>query len=135
MVKGLVVALFGTGRRRALSLLGAVAILAAVLGGRELAIVTAAPKLTGTVLGKEPASGFQLRDSSGQGYELAQFRGNVVVLTFFYTHCPDQCPLTAESLRHADEAAGHPKDVVYVAVSVDPAGDTPDSIAKFSRDH
>jgi protein SCO1 len=92
-------------------------------------------QLTGTSLGNDQAPDFHLRDSSGQGYSLDQFRGSVVVLSFLYTHCPDYCPLTAELLRHADEAAGHPHDVIYLAVSVDPAGDTPQSIADFEQAH
>jgi protein SCO1/2 len=92
-------------------------------------------RLAGTSLGNERAPDFQLRDSNGQGYSLHQFRGDVVVITFLYTHCPDFCPLTAELLRHADEAAGHPANVVYLAVSVDPAGDTPESIAAFDQQH
>ena len=63
------------------------------------------------------------------------FDGKGVGLTFLYTHCPDYSPLRAELLRHADEAAGHPAGVVYVAVSVDPTGDTRDSIAAFERQH
>ena len=93
------------------------------------------PKLTGTSLGVERAPDFQLRDSAGQAITLDQFRGKVVVLTFLYTHCTDYCPITAELLRHADEAAGHPGNVEYLAVSVDPAGDTPESIDAFNREH
>jgi protein SCO1/2 len=92
-------------------------------------------QLTGTSLGNDQAPDFHLRDSSGRGYSLDQFHGKVVVLSFLYTHCPDYCPLTAELLRHADEAAGHPADVVYLAISVDPAGDTAQSIADFERAH
>lgn len=92
-------------------------------------------RLTGTSLGGDRAPDFHLRDRSGQGYSLDQFRGKVIILTFLYTSCPDYCPLTAELLRHADEAAGHPKNVVYLAVSVDPVGDTPANIATFEQTH
>jgi protein SCO1/2 len=92
-------------------------------------------RLTGTSLGTEKAPDFHLRDSNGQAFALDQFRGRVVVLTFLYTNCQDYCPLAAELLRHADEAAGHPKDVIYLAVSVDPIGDTPQNIAQFEQDH
>jgi protein SCO1/2 len=92
-------------------------------------------RLTGTSLNDDRAPDFHLRDSSGQLYSLDQFRGNVVVLTFMYSTCPDYCPLEAELLRQADEAAGHPKNVVYLAVSVDPVGDTPQNIATFEREH
>jgi protein SCO1/2 len=93
------------------------------------------PKLAGTNLGTEPAPGFQLRDTTGRAVSLYQFHGKVVVLTFLYTHCTDYCPLTAELLRHADAAAGHPRNVEYVAISVDPIGDTPESIDAFNQEH
>lgn len=106
-----------------------------VLAVAALAACRPPSRLTGTSLGTETAPDFHLRDSSGQAYSLDQFHGKVVVLTFLYTHCTDYCPLEAELLRQADEAAGHPKDVVYLAVSVDPVGDTPDSIASFQQEH
>lgn len=96
---------------------------------------SSSPKLDGTNLNGRVAPDFHLRDSSGQAYALDQFRGKAVVLTFLYTNCTDTCPLTAELLRHADEAAGHPKDVVYLAVSVDPIGDTPANVAAFNAKH
>lgn len=93
-------------------------------------------KLTGTQLGSHDAApDFHLRDASGQAVSLDQYRGKVVVLTFLYTHCQDSCPITAELLRHADAAAGHPSGVQYLAVSVDPLGDTPESISAFSAEH
>jgi cytochrome oxidase Cu insertion factor (SCO1/SenC/PrrC family) len=70
-----------------------------------------------------------LRDSSGHAVTVTQFRGEVVALSFLYTQCPGARSLTAKLLRHADEAAGHPQDVVYVAVSVDPFRDNADTIA------
>ncbi|MGI8554492.1 MAG: SCO family protein [Dehalococcoidia bacterium] len=92
-------------------------------------------RLMGTDLKRQAAPDFHLRDGSGQAYTLSQFKGKAVVLTFLYTHCPDYCPLTAELLRHADESAGHPKNAVYLAVSVDPTGDTPKSVATFNAQH
>jgi protein SCO1 len=103
-------------------------------GGMHLASATGT-KLTGTDLGHEDAPDFRLRDSSGQAYSLSQFGGKVVVLAFLYTQCPDARPITAELLRKADQAAGHPSDVVYVAVSVDPVRDNVASIAAFSQEH
>ena len=91
--------------------------------------------LTGTSLGRSRVRGFRLRDEKGRLVSLADFRGKVVVLSFLYTHCTDYCPLTAELLRHADEAAGRPSNVEYLAVSVDPIGDTPESIATFEQQH
>jgi protein SCO1/2 len=98
-------------------------------------VAGAQPRLTGTVLDARPAPDFRLQDASGRTYSLEQLRGKAVVLTFLYTNCTDTCPLTAEMLRHADEAAGHPSNVVFVAISVDPTGDTPANIAAFDAKH
>ncbi len=125
-----------SGRRTRFGLLlGFLVVLAILIGGGMHFAAAASPKLTGTDLGHEAAPDFRLRDSSGQAYSMSQFRGKVVVLTFLYTQCPDACPITAELLRKADQAAGHPSDVVYVAVSVDPIRDNAASIAAFSQEH
>jgi protein SCO1/2 len=77
---------------------------------------------------------FALRDQNGQTVSLRAQRGKLVLLTFLYTHCPDVCPLTAQNLNLAVNALGR-DSVRVLAVSVDPAGDTPKSVHKFVRDH
>jgi protein SCO1/2 len=71
-----------------------------------------------------PPRDFRLRDQDGKPVSLAQFRGQVVVLTFMYTTCKDTCPLTATQIRGA-------RDVPALAVSVDPVNDTPARAKKF----
>ncbi len=67
---------------------------------------------------------------------LSALRGQVVVLTFLYTNCPDVCPLTAEKLRAARDALGdQATGVAFVAVSVDPARDTPQATRRFVEQH
>ena len=70
-----------------------------------------------------------LRDQDGREVSLRALRGQVVVLTFLYTHCQDTCPVTATTIRGALDDLGH--DVPALAVSVDPAGDTPASARRF----
>ena len=60
---------------------------------------------------------------------LRGYRGHVVVLTFMYSTCQDTCPVTATTIRGALDDLGH--DVPALAVSVDPAHDTPDSAEAF----
>jgi protein SCO1/2 len=62
------------------------------------ACASSAP-LKGTDLGKASAPDFRLTDQSGRAVSFAGRRGRVVVLTFLYTHCPDECPLIAEKLH------------------------------------
>ena len=70
-----------------------------------------------------PPRDFRLRDQDGRPATLRQYRGRVVVLTFMYSTCQDTCPLTATQIRGALDDLGH--DVPALAVSVDPAQDTP----------
>ena len=102
-----------------------------------LAACTKPVTLVGTALGSMPAPDFTLSDAlSGQPLTLSSLRGNVVALAFLYTHCPDTCPLTAEHFREAQKTLGPDASRIrFVAVSVDPEGDTPESVRGFTADH
>jgi protein SCO1/2 len=93
--------------------------------------------LQGTELAASPAPDFALTDAlTIAELSLSSLRGRVVVLSFLYTHCPDSCPLTAERFREAQTMLGpEAMKVAFVAVSVDPLGDTPESVRAFTRDH
>jgi protein SCO1 len=121
---------------RVLVLLGAV-VLTSALAAAGWAAGGPNPPFTGPTL-KHPAAppDFALRDQHGQVVRLSRLRGRVVLLTFLYTHCPDVCPLTATNLNTAlAQLGGARKDVRVLAVSVDPKGDTPGSVAAFIRSH
>jgi protein SCO1 len=97
----------------------------------------APPALEGAVLTPPVrAYDFQLPDQDGRAFSLAAQRGKVVALTFLYTHCPDYCPLIADQLGtvHA-QLAGLGDRVAFVAVSVDPSGDTPEAVRAFLAGH
>ena len=101
-----------------------------------LSACAAPATLKGTDLGKTPAPDFKLTDQTGKPVSLANFRGKVVVLTFLYTHCPDECPLIASKLATTSGLLGAAMNqTAFVAVSVDPTNDTPIAIAKFVQDH
>src|SRR5579885_1346108 len=94
-----------------------VVIVVAVIGSRGDTITSNASGTTpsglqGTNLGGTPAPDFRLTDQFGKQISLSQFRGEPVVLTFLYTHCPDVCPLTAEKLHQVQLQLG--KDASHV---------------------
>lgn len=96
----------------------------------------AAPALQGTSLGQVAAPAFSLVDQSGATTSLRALNGHPVVLVFMYTHCPDECPLTAELLHTTIQQLGaQASRVEWVAVSVDPAGDTPQTATAFVAKH
>ena len=101
-----------------------------------LASCAPAARLSGTGLPAKDAPDFTLADGlTGQTVTLASMRGNVVVLSFLYTRCPDVCPITAALFRSAQKNIGLDAPVRFVAVSVDPEGDTPAQVRTFSDAH
>jgi len=119
-------------------MLAGMIVLRSVMFVTLLVEVACAPeKLVGTDLGAQTAPDFTLTDGrTGSTVSLASLRGSVVALAFLYTRCPDTCPLTAEQFRSAQERLGGDADRVrFVAVSVDPSGDTPASVRDFSESH
>ena len=75
-----------------------------------------------------------LHDANGRPVTLAGERGRYVLVTFIYTHCPDVCPLITQNLNAALRQLGPKRRHVRVlAVSVDPAGDTPAAVRAYER--
>jgi protein SCO1/2 len=80
-----------------------------------------------------PPADFTLRDQDGRPAALAAYRGQPVIITFMYSTCKDTCPLMADQIRGALDELGHA--VPTLAVSVDPAGDTPLNTKRFLARH
>lgn len=110
----------------------AVLIIHTLLGSGQ----SSTPQLKGTSLGGVAAPNFTLTDQHGARVSLADLRGHPVVLTFFYTHCPDECPLTASKFQRVLAQSGSQlKDVRWIAVSTDPVGDTSRAATDFVAEH
>ncbi len=94
-------------------------------------------RLVGTELEKNLAPDFTLTDGvSGKSLTLSSLRRRTVALAFLYTRCPDVCPLTAGQFRAAQRSlSADASKVEFVAVSVDPEGDTPAAVREFSNLH
>src|SRR3546814_8149349 len=84
---------------------------------------------------KEPD--FTLRTAEGKAIFLADRRGNVVVLHFIYTSCPDVCPLHADRIAEVQEMVNRTpmkEQVRFVTITTDPVNDT-DAVIKIGRAH
>ena len=79
-----------------------------------------------------PAAEIELTRDNGSSFRLSGLRGNVVLLFFGYTSCPDVCPTTLSELRKVNEELGSAASQVKVVyVTVDPERDTPETIQKY----
>lgn len=75
------------------------------------------------------AGDFRLLDQDGEPAAMAAYRGKTVIVTFAYSTCEDTCPLVVQQIRGALDRLG--RDVPVLAISVDPAGDTPERARRF----
>jgi len=79
------------------------------------------------------ASEIDLTRSDGSRFRLSELRGDVVLVFFGYTSCPDVCPTTLAELRQALlELQGQDADRVKVVfVTVDPDRDSPERVQAY----
>ena len=85
-----------------------------------------------------PAGGdlpeFSLLDQHGAPVNADSFRGQWDLVFFGFTHCPDICPTTLQTLANVrSELVASEADVVprIVLVSVDPERDTPEILGRY----
>lgn len=80
-----------------------------------------------------PAPEIDLTRANGESFRLSQARGNIVLLFFGYTSCPDVCPTTMAEMKSALEKIGaeKAKQVRVVFVTVDPGRDTPERVQEY----
>ena len=75
---------------------------------------------------------FTLTDARGERVTLGKWRGDLMLVFFGFTRCPDVCPLTLGRLAKVYEDLGQPRDLRVVMVTVDPQYDTPKLTQKYA---
>lgn len=115
---------------RAGRLVVAIALAVCGIGAAEHATGEAASPPRGLRTGAfdppRPAPDFALPATRSGEFRLSRYLGNVVVLAFGYTSCPDVCPtVLAELSQVRARLGGATQRVQVVYVSVDPERDTP----------
>jgi protein SCO1 len=128
-------------RFRLLSLLGlavALGLLAAGCGGGGSSSDSAVtiPQVPGAdAVPAKDAPPIELTDQYGKKIDLAKLKGHSVLVAFLYTHCTDLCPIVAGKVHTAYARIPSSERPRFLAVSVDPAHDTPASAAAFNKRH
>lgn len=79
-----------------------------------------------------PASEIELTQADGSNFKLSEKRGEIVLLFFGYTFCPDVCPTTLSELRKIKSELGEDAALVQVVyITVDPDRDTPEKVQEY----
>lgn len=87
----------------------------------------------GTVLqDPSPAAEIVGLNYDGNTFRLSDHQGQVVMIYFGYTYCPDVCPTTLAELKQIKDKLGRKaSNVAFVFVSVDPDRDTQERLAQY----
>ncbi len=65
-------------------------------------------------------------------FRLSDQKGQIVLLFFGYTHCPDVCPVTLSHFKQIKADLGDQADQVrFVFITVDPERDTADQLSQY----
>jgi protein SCO1 len=75
---------------------------------------------------------FEMVDAQGRPVDQRLLEGKWSAVFFGFTHCPDVCPSTLQTLQAASEQLGKDADKLQVVfVTVDPERDTPDALNSY----
>ena len=98
------------------------------------AVASAAPPAS-----RHPLLSYAFTNELGQAVRLAEFRGQVLALTFFFSRCPipDYCPRLArnfaEAARKLRNLPGGPTNYHFLSVTFDPEYDTSARLRAYAQ--
>ena len=86
-----------------------------------------------SISGLMPELSYELTDTSGKTVTAEDTDGNIRLMFFGFTSCPDICPTTLQKLARVVKNLPEPtrQDVKIIFVSVDPERDTPERIKSY----
>ncbi len=88
-------------------------------------------------------SGLEVKDDlSNQSFSLLNqdsaavvfpddFKGNISVITFIFTNCPDVCPVITANLKNIQSDLQDTSNIRFVEISFDPERDRPSVLKKY----
>lgn len=63
----------------------------------------------------------------------ADFEGDILVVGFIYTHCPDVCPVITAKLSNINSQLENSEDIRFAGITFDPMRDTPSVLKKYMQ--
>ena len=78
---------------------------------------------------------FYLTNQDGQLKTTADWKDNIVIADFFFTHCPSICPKMTKSLKRIQEAFKTDTEIIISSFTVDPERDSSAQLKKYARQY
>jgi len=72
-----------------------------------------------------------LLDQTGHAVDSGSIRGKPVLLAFFFSECPDFCPMLMRNLKAVYGGLEKRSDIHFIGISVDPERDTPMKLSSY----
>ena len=63
------------------------------------------------------------------------YKGNVLLVGYVYTHCPDICPMITYNMRDIQQELLDEKEFMLVSISFDPERDTPEILHQYAENY
>lgn len=94
---------------------------------------SAAELMDAVMWNREPIGGaFALTDQTGRARTDADFRGQLMLVYFGFTYCPDICPTDLQTIGlSVDQLGGDAKNIQPLFVTLDPERDTAEHLAQY----
>ncbi len=74
----------------------------------------------------------QLRDSDSTQVNFpGDFKGNISLVTFIYTNCPDVCPVITANMTNIQRELDDTTGINFIEISFDPERDTPSVLKEY----
>lgn len=79
-------------------------------------------------------SNLHFTNQLGEQVSLDDLKGKIIVLDFFFTHCPTICPKLAVSMKKLQKSFPNNDSIVqFVSISIDPKHDSVEQLRKWAR--
>lgn len=100
-----------------------------------ISAVPTASAYKGYQLSRGPVDDFTLTNQDNEEMNLTDFRGDVVVVAFIFTKCPDVCPVITQLLRSVNDELSeeYQEHVSIISITVDPGYDTPEQLKHYTE--
>src|SRR5262245_50831405 len=68
---------------------------------------------------------FDLINQDGKAYNRDQWNNKIIIVDFFFTHCPTICPKMTQNMKRVQDVFSNEGNLILASFSVDPGGDSP----------
>ena len=91
----------------------------------------------GYQLSRGEVSDFSLINQNGDQVNLHHGPGEILVVAFIFTRCPDVCPVITQALKSVQQGlpVEYAHQIEFMSITVDPEFDTPERLKEYTDLH